>query len=407
MKKYDHINIYDSNYRCARYGDYDKIDYDIFEHIIECFKKACVASVEQFKFFNNSEQLFSVSDEMFDVSDINHYMRFFPKRSFILTDAPVIAEDFGRASNNEIGLPIDIIEKYFRYEPLLINNVATLLPKKSLYEKPQIDFFTKTFNLLEFNFMIDKPDLPYMGALFSSRYFDVQDEVYREMISLDTYGKSIKNLKKLPRCIVIELPYFKTQRIEDFLELTIKYEKRFESLSNAISKITSACKNKNEIDKILIVEIKSAIEDIASLCETRKKELQIKGVSFVAGVGLTLIPIGLSTFLSLDPAMGSPISTVIGSSNLLSFKPALEKYFLDKYIISSNPFWILWRFGGGNPEVVVLIDKYFASIIDLQKTVLYIPNAMEPHVFSYEECFEWFKKTYDKYGISNVELCTF
>lgn len=62
--------------------------------------------------------------------------------------------------------------------------------------------------------------------------------------------------------------------------------------------------------------------------------------------------------------------------------------------------------GGGNPEVVVPIDKYFASIIDLQKTVLYIPNAMEPHIFSYEECFEWFKKTYGEYGISKVELCT-
>lgn len=62
--------------------------------------------------------------------------------------------------------------------------------------------------------------------------------------------------------------------------------------------------------------------------------------------------------------------------------------------------------GGGNPEVVVPIDKYFGSIIDLHKTVLYIPIAMESHVFSYEECFEWFKKTYYEYGISNVELCT-
>jgi uncharacterized radical SAM superfamily protein len=45
--------------------------------------------------------------------------------------------------------------------------------------------------------------------------------------------------------------------------------------------------------------------------------------------------------------------------------------------------------GGGDPEVVVPIDNYFASIIDLRKTVLYIPNAMESHVFSNDECFEW------------------
>jgi len=62
--------------------------------------------------------------------------------------------------------------------------------------------------------------------------------------------------------------------------------------------------------------------------------------------------------------------------------------------------------GGGDPEVVIPIDQYFSSIIDLRKTVLYIPVAMESHVFSYDECFAWFKKIYGAYGITNIELCT-
>jgi len=62
--------------------------------------------------------------------------------------------------------------------------------------------------------------------------------------------------------------------------------------------------------------------------------------------------------------------------------------------------------GGGDPAVVAPIDRYFSSVIDLQKPVLYIPIAMEAHVFSYEECFAWFKKTYAAYGISKVALCT-
>jgi len=62
--------------------------------------------------------------------------------------------------------------------------------------------------------------------------------------------------------------------------------------------------------------------------------------------------------------------------------------------------------GGGNPEDVIPLDELFISQIDLQSTVLYIPVAMEEHVFSYEECYKWFKKTYEKYGITNIKMCT-
>ena len=62
--------------------------------------------------------------------------------------------------------------------------------------------------------------------------------------------------------------------------------------------------------------------------------------------------------------------------------------------------------GGGGPECVVPLDECFASQIDLMETVLYIPIAMEPHVFTYEECFGWFGRTYKPYGIVNFEMCT-
>lgn len=62
--------------------------------------------------------------------------------------------------------------------------------------------------------------------------------------------------------------------------------------------------------------------------------------------------------------------------------------------------------GGGNPECVVPLDELFLSQIDLHKTVLYIPVAMEAQVFSYDECYEWVKKTYEPYGVTNIEMCT-
>jgi len=62
--------------------------------------------------------------------------------------------------------------------------------------------------------------------------------------------------------------------------------------------------------------------------------------------------------------------------------------------------------GGGDPENVVPLDAFFVRRIDLRKPVLYIPVAMEPHVFTYDECFAWFKETYNPYGVHAVELCT-
>lgn len=62
--------------------------------------------------------------------------------------------------------------------------------------------------------------------------------------------------------------------------------------------------------------------------------------------------------------------------------------------------------GGGSPDIAEPIDRYFANVIDHSQTVLYIPVAMEAHVFTYEQCFSWFRNTYGGYGIRHAEMCT-
>jgi len=62
--------------------------------------------------------------------------------------------------------------------------------------------------------------------------------------------------------------------------------------------------------------------------------------------------------------------------------------------------------GGGSPEQVVTLDKFFANQINLHETVLYIPVAMEASVYSHDECFMWFNGTYNSYGINKIEMCT-
>lgn len=58
--------------------------------------------------------------------------------------------------------------------------------------------------------------------------------------------------------------------------------------------------------------------------------------------------------------------------------------------------------GGGDPEQVKALDNFFAKKVGNGK-ILYIPVAMEK--IPYNDCFQWFKDTYAKYGIENIEMC--
>ncbi|MCL2057784.1 MAG: Type 1 glutamine amidotransferase-like domain-containing protein [Oscillospiraceae bacterium] len=60
--------------------------------------------------------------------------------------------------------------------------------------------------------------------------------------------------------------------------------------------------------------------------------------------------------------------------------------------------------GGGDSNNITHIDEFFASQIDMQKSVLYIPVAWEDDP-TYTECFYWFSNTYHSYGIKNIEMC--
>lgn len=59
--------------------------------------------------------------------------------------------------------------------------------------------------------------------------------------------------------------------------------------------------------------------------------------------------------------------------------------------------------GGGDPEQVKQLDEYFANYVG-DKKILYIPVAM--YKIPYDDCENWFRKTYAKYKISNIDVCT-
>ena len=59
--------------------------------------------------------------------------------------------------------------------------------------------------------------------------------------------------------------------------------------------------------------------------------------------------------------------------------------------------------GGGEPDQVKPLDEYFANYVKNGK-ILYIPVAMDK--IPYEDCEKWFRETYAKYNLNNIEMCT-
>lgn len=59
--------------------------------------------------------------------------------------------------------------------------------------------------------------------------------------------------------------------------------------------------------------------------------------------------------------------------------------------------------GGGEPDQVKPLDKYFANYVKDGK-ILYIPVAMDK--IPYKDCEKWFRETYAKYNLNNIEMCT-
>lgn len=60
--------------------------------------------------------------------------------------------------------------------------------------------------------------------------------------------------------------------------------------------------------------------------------------------------------------------------------------------------------GGGRD--VAAADQFFASQIDLNRTVLYVPVAQDEAEVSYADCLEQFARKYAWYGITKIDMGT-
>ncbi len=62
--------------------------------------------------------------------------------------------------------------------------------------------------------------------------------------------------------------------------------------------------------------------------------------------------------------------------------------------------------GGGSGEKTKKLDYLFASLLDKNKPLLYIPIAIDKQKHTYSECLRWLKDTFNKFGINNYIMWT-
>jgi len=67
-------------------------------------------------------------------------------------------------------------------------------------------------------------------------------------------------------------------------------------------------------------------------------------------------------------------------------------------IYEVNSYW--W----GSGEDIIEVDKLFASMLDKNKPLLYIPIAIDNIKHPYEDCLDWLKNTFEPLGISKYEM---
>ncbi len=62
--------------------------------------------------------------------------------------------------------------------------------------------------------------------------------------------------------------------------------------------------------------------------------------------------------------------------------------------------------GGGNEKQTKELDKFFISILPKTRRILYIPVAMPPKLHTFEECFRWFRKAMNVFGVQDITMVT-
>ncbi len=66
----------------------------------------------------------------------------------------------------------------------------------------------------------------------------------------------------------------------------------------------------------------------------------------------------------------------------------------------------LFLSGGGDQEKSKLVDENFVKIIGVERTVIYIPIAIDQSKHPFNECYHYIKSVLEPLSIKNIEMWT-
>ncbi|MBE6810711.1 MAG: hypothetical protein E7521_06610 [Ruminococcaceae bacterium] len=274
-------------------------------------KNAIKAHANQKQFFFHKHIYF---DENTDY--INTYATLFPGRFVLYTpdiylNGKLSIEKSKKTLGMNIASGTGLIRYYVRHKELLKNEEFFIFPQ-SVFD-----------------------------ASKSSKYVTVPNLANRKnKCFLDIIENKLEIIPKTNHLnLILELPWLKNARIEDFFELREKYKTEYEHFLIQTDKLMLASKNGKAIESILAKEYNEAALEIRNTMLKQKTLLKNKGLDVALGAVCTIVPIALEQvgFDLFDPKI---LSSVVGGTTVYN---GIKQFFEISNMAKENPYWILYQ----------------------------------------------------------------
>lgn len=278
---------------------------------------ACYNAVKRIKKVHSNKKTVFFHDSLSlgtNTDYLNSYVSLFPNRFIVHTSdfsfhTKVVIAETGKKVGYCFNMGVDFIRQYIRHRELIRQEAFYLFPK-SIF--------------------------PY-----SKKHVDIPTFVrFRNKCFLDKMGNRLEIIPQTDyKNLVVELPWLKNARIEDFIELKEKYKLEYERFQLKTDELMCAAQSGTSIESILAKEYNEASLEIRRIILNRKSEMNRKGKEVAVGIICTVIPIALNQ-VGINLLDSQTVGAVIGGTTIYC---GIKEFFANHRTEKDNPYWILYK----------------------------------------------------------------
>lgn len=282
------------------------------------FHVACQNAINQITETHlNKKQFFFHENHLSGNEDVfKAYINFFPKRCIMYTSdiyhsitMPI------EHSRKKLGCcqayGNDFLKKYILYKDQIASGDLYLFPQTIFQSSPKSKYVS----------------VPTLAK-------------HKNKIFVDSYSTKIDIIPKTDYGnLIIELPWLRNARIEDFIELREKHKTEYARFQLKTDEIMLSLKENASIEKVLAKEYSEAVLEIKSKIINKKDELKRKGLSVTLGTICTVVPMIFAPQIAqyVNP---TTVSSILGGATLYNGINEFAKFENDE---RKNPYWILYK----------------------------------------------------------------